>query len=260
MTKILFFGDSYTGGDELWEEKNIPGYSTMTRENAAKVSYPGTYEAAIRKDLTYTGFIRKMRPDWEILNAATGGSGQSLIVANAYSNYSRIKAIYPDEKIICVVQDTFRNRFTYLHKRGNHYFGLNVDHTQNHLMRYPEEKDLVKFANTFLNDENLGTQFYAQSFGIMEFFRSANVPAVNFSFYNHELIYADDEPGKNIDLLKQEYVRQMKIFPKGAVQRILDYYDVTPEIASLPGHHIKHQYHEIVANDLVAYIETNLLK
>jgi hypothetical protein len=258
--KILFFGDSYTGGDELWEEQNIPNYSTLSQKAASKVTLPGIQHSIERKELTYTGFIKKMKPDWEIFNFGFGGAGQSMISANAYSNYTRLKTIYPDDKFICIVQDTFRNRFTYYNNKGKHYFSINADNPRAHLDNYPDTKDLVKFTETFLNDENLGVQFYCQSMGVMEFFRSMGVPALNFSFYNHELIYNDDEKDLAVDIMKQEYLKNLKLFPTGAVQRIMDHYKITSEQASLPGHHIKHQYHEIVAKDLVEYIETNMIQ
>lgn len=256
--KIIVVGDSYTDGTELWEEVNVANYCTMSPDKARNAQIWNTKTDRERKNLTYTGYIKALKPDWEIFNFGKGGASQSMIAANAYSNYARLKNQYPDDKFVCIIQDTYRNRFTFYSHKKKSYEGLNCDKLDSHKKNYPETADLVKFAEKFLNDENLGVQFYTQAMGIQEFFRMQDVPYVNFSFYNHAYRYREDKLD-NLNIMKEHYLKHLEIFPNGALERVYEYYNTNEMNSVLPHWHLKGQYHEIVAKDLVEHIERKLL-
>jgi hypothetical protein len=254
---VIFAGDSYTEGVELWEEKNISGYALMTSDEARLVV---TYHQANedeRRDLTYTGFIKKLRPNWEIHNVGKGGASQQMIAENLFNHYVKLKWQNPTEKIVCVMQDTFRHRMTFYSSQKYQVEGLNVDKIDNHKYFYPETTDLVDYVKKFVDEETLATQFYSQSFMIRDFFEKLNVPFFNFSFYNHEYTYRGNESQKFVSM-KREYLETNEIFEMGALQRVYDYYDINERRAVLPNWHLKSRYHEIVAEDLVKHIEGKL--
>jgi hypothetical protein len=186
-----------------------------------------------------TDIIKKSKTDWCVENYAKSRSGQSLIAATAYSNYTRLKQMHPDDKYICVIQDTTRNIFTYHDPKTKQYSGMNIDNIAQHLKDAPHTKDLAKFGVKFLNDENLGTQFYASCFGIAEFFRCYDVPLLSFTAYDHEEKYKNDDPKlENIAIMKEMYLKSQEIFPQGALK-----FGTTTE----------------VANELIKHIERKLL-
>lgn len=163
--------------------------------------------------------IKNMKADWHVENYAKAKSGQSLISATAYSTYTRLKTIHPDDQYVCVVQETTRNVFTYFDPKTKQYMGMNVDNLDQHHKEFPHTKDLVKFGKKFLNDENLGTQFYASCFGLAEFFKCYEVPLITFTAYDHEEKYRNDNPKlENIAVMKEMYLKNQEIFPNGAVK------------------------------------------
>jgi hypothetical protein len=203
MNRILFFGDAYT------EQSGI------------------------------VDLVKNKKPDWIVENYAKAKSGQSLISATAYSTYTKLKGTYPDDTYVCVVQETTRNIFTYFDPKLKQYMGMNLDSLDQHHKEFPHTKDLVKFGRKFLNDENLGTQFYASCFGLAEFFSCYDVPTITFTAYDHEEKYRNDNPKlENIAVMKEMYLKNQTIFPNGAVK-----FGSTAD----------------VANELITHIEKKLL-
>lgn len=262
MIRLLVFGDSFTEGTELWEEQNVPGYSSMTAKEALCIANNDPEIISLRRTLSYTGVIKNLRPDWKIVNLGKAGASQTMIVSSAYTQYSVDKKQHSTDKIICIVQDTFRTRYTYYSNIYRMYQGLNTDHLDIHLRNHPESKDLIEFSKKYHNEEIFATQFYANSFGLMEFFKKNNVPYINFSFLNHKGRYDydyPDDPNSILDIMKTEYMKYQTFYPNGAIKRVCDYYNVKMKDALLPSWHLKRQYHELIGNDIVAYIENNLL-
>jgi hypothetical protein len=203
MIRVLFFGDAY-------------------------LEHAGIVE-----------IIKNKRTEWCVENHAKSKSGQSLIAATAYSTYTRLKNSYPDDQYVCVVQETTRNIFTYHDPKTKQYMGMNLDNLEQHRKDFPHTKDLTKFGEKFLNDENLGTQFYASCFGLAEFFRCYDVPLLTFTAYDHEEKYRNDNPGlENIAVMKEMYLKNREIFLNGAVK-----FGSTTD----------------VANELITHIERKLL-
>jgi hypothetical protein len=257
--KVIVVGDSHSYGDELWEEKHIAGYSDMSHDEAFKHLNIKQTTISERKDLTYVGYIKQLKPDWEVFNFSKSSPSQSTIAAAAYSSYSRLKHVYPDDQFICIIQDTYRVQYTYWSKKSAQFEGLNFNYLDLHLNNHPETKDLVKFAKRFLNEENLGTQYYAQALGVLEFFRMNSVPTIHFNFYNHRNVYKNDTVNSNLGIMRDEYLKGLTLFPNGAIERMCEYYGVSNKEVKLPGYHIKHKYQEIIGKDIVDYIDNNLL-
>jgi hypothetical protein len=255
---VICVGDSYTDGTELWEEQNVPEYCLMTPDIARSNMVYNPTTDVLRKDLTYTGFMKKMRTDWSIHNFGKGGASQQMITENMFNNFVRIRMEYPNEKIVCVMQDTFRNRMTFCSSQKYQLEGLNVDKIDIHTKHYPETSELVSYIKKFIDEETLATQFYSQAFIMRDFFKKLNIPFLNFSFYNHAYTYRFDMSEK-IRAMKSEYIKTIDIFPTGALQRAYDYYRIKEKDAVLPSWHLKGRYHEIIANDLVDYIEDKFL-
>lgn len=258
MIKILVVGDSYTEGDELWEELNVPNYSSMTIDDARQHSVYNSVTDGIRRGLTYTGIIQKLRPEWEVFNFGKGGASQLIIVDNAFNQYLQIKERFPDDKIICIMQDTFRTRLTFYSSKKMRREGMNVDNINNQLRNHPESKELIGYVKTFLDDEYSATQFYYQLFNLRNFFKLSSVPFINFSFINHEYTYRYDT-NSNISKMKKEYLKHSTLYPMGGLQRVYDYHQVKENDTRLPGLHLKGKYHELIASDLVNYIENNFI-
>lgn len=163
--------------------------------------------------------IKRSKPEWMVENYAKAKSGQSLISATAYSTYTRLKVMHPDDKYVCIVQNTTRNVFTYFDPKVKQYMGMNVDNLTQHHKEFPHTKDLVKFGGKFLNDENLGVQFYSSCFGLTEFFKCYEVPLITFTAYDHEEKYRNDNSKlENIAIMKEIYLKNQAIFPNGAVK------------------------------------------
>lgn len=257
MIRLLCFGDSHTFGDELWEEFNVPGYTSMSHEDSIKHLTFNEHIKYARQNLTYVGFIRSKKPNWQVHNFGRGGFSQSAITMEVVKRVSAIKKMYPEDQLICSIQDTYRTRYTYHNPKNRLYEGLNTDQPEKNVQHHPEVKDLVIYAERFLNEELLATQFYCSSLGIKEWLKQQCIPNFNFSFYEHSHHYNNDEGA--LDILKQEYLKGVSIFPRGAAIRAMKYYGITNDELKLPGYHIKHRYHEIIADDIINYIETSIL-
>lgn len=258
MIKVIVVGDSYTEGDELWEELNVLNYSSMSIDDARQNSVYNFTTDTIRRELSYTGIIQKLRPEWEIFNFGKGGASQSIIIDNAFNQYIQLKERFPMDKIICVMQDTFRTRLTFFSSKKMRREGMNVDNIDNQLRNHPETKELVSYVKTFVDDDYSATQFYYQLFSIRNFFKLASVPLVNFSFINHEYTYRYDT-NSNVSKMKKEYLKHSILYPMGGLQRVYDYYQIKENDARLPGLHLQGKYHNLIANDLINYIENNFI-
>lgn len=110
---ILYFnGDSFTYGAELWEEANIPGYATLTnRKDAEALQKVDNKDVNAKcRDLSYTGWFKEQYPTERIINDGASGSSQIHTVYRSIAALTKLRKENPDEKIVCILQDTSPDR------------------------------------------------------------------------------------------------------------------------------------------------------
>lgn len=257
--RLLCFGDSFTFGDELWEEQNVYGYANMTYEMAMKRLAYSDEISKIKNSLTYAGFIANKKPNWIVHNFGVSGYSQMATTLSIIKQVTQLKEEYPNDLIICSLQDTYRTRYAFHSSNHGRYVGFNPNSPKMDLLYHPEIKDFAIFTNIFLNEEILATQFYCSSLGIKEWLKHQNIPSLNFAFCDHTRLYHYDVKDSALDIMKQEYLEGVSLYHNGAIVRASEYYGLAEHELKLPGHHIKHKYHEIVADDIIEYIEANIL-
>jgi hypothetical protein len=66
---ILYFnGDSFTHGAELWEEKHVLNYASLSPSAARMAGMYKPEVSDLMKDLTYTGRFKEKYPEHVIIN------------------------------------------------------------------------------------------------------------------------------------------------------------------------------------------------
>jgi hypothetical protein len=252
---IVCVGNSHTAGIELWEENNIPNYCTMNQEDAWNSLYYADNIEDERKDLTYSGFIKELKPDWKVFNFAEPAAGQFQISMTIVNKFNDIKKAYPDDEIVVLSQDTYRSRFTYLSSRTNDYEGIPLNKVDAYLLKQnPDSAEVLRFTDKYITDEQMAFNFYFSCFGARSYIESLGATILNFNIYNHIAKYKNDT-NENIVSLKNKYLNHLQVFPKGVTYRIKEIFGITRKDMTLPCWHLKHQYHEIIAKDFIDYIE-----
>lgn len=252
---VICVGTSHTAGIELWEEKNVPNYCTMTEEQAWNNLYYGDVEEE-RKDLTFTGFLKKMKPDWKVFNFAQPSAAQIQVAMTSINKFNEMKQLYPEEEIIVVSQDPFRHRFTYFNSRTQDYEGVATVKINDYILQQnPDSFEVQEFINKYITDDQIACNYYLSCFGVNDYIESSGGTVIHFNFYNHEAKYKDDT-NQYVISLKNKYLNSLQLYPNGVTYRIRELFKITRQEMILPCWHIKQQYHEIIAEDIVRYIES----
>jgi hypothetical protein len=103
---IVCSGDSFTHGMELWEEKNAPGYTELkTQKDAFDATNKSLDIEDERLKLTWTESLRN-HFDCMVINLGQDGSCQLSMTERTITKLLSLRKQYPNEKMVCVMQDT----------------------------------------------------------------------------------------------------------------------------------------------------------
>jgi hypothetical protein len=164
---IYFDGDSFTHGAELYEEVHVPGYiRAKSVKDALAMSTmvaPFDEQDMERRDLTYTGWFKRQYPAATILNHGHSGSSQMNIAHRTIDTITRLRQENPDEKIVCVIQDTTPDRVWLWDERHEAYYDFIVPCPQFHPNSQGEGYKIQKFYMENMTQERMHFEYFAVS-------------------------------------------------------------------------------------------------
>jgi hypothetical protein len=215
---IICAGDSFTHGAELWEEKNVPGYLTMTASEALQVQESESYNVDIhnhnyktiitegllndqslseilklvktsrkthiidrnleRKFYSYSNVISKLL-NCDAINIGISGGSQLEIISKIYSTISSVRKNNPFEKLILIAQHTSVGR-VWLGKSTNASLIL-TSSPQN--FKAFSKIDFYEIQNSYMKyyDENIQeTEYDNQLLSVRKICRDFEIPLVQF--------------------------------------------------------------------------------
>jgi hypothetical protein len=258
---ILYFnGDSFTHGAELWEEANIPGYAKMTKKQALEAMNHRWDLGAARADLSYTGWFKKEYPQHTVINDGMSGSSQIAIVYRSITALAKLRAENPNERIVCVIQDTSPDRVWLFYKK----FGWYCSHVLPECEKYHPDGIIagLKMKEYYLD-------YYPAERLLFEHFLVTSslkytCQNLNIEFY-HWRIWQAHYDAVNTDVLKLDHMKEdffdsATCYPTDLVDLLQRDAHIAKDPLELPGGHFKIKWQPVLAQKINKFlIEKNVL-
>jgi hypothetical protein len=251
---VVCSGCSFTHGMELWEEKNVPNYvdaknkmiaCELSQKFLAVKEYEFTEEKS--RNLSYTGTLKSLL-NCEVLNIGKGGSSQQEIAQRTIVELSKLKKSNPDEKIICIVQDTSPDRVWLRQEQlnGNKSFVLpSIEHYYegDKIDAYQIKDAYMKYSTL----EQMHLDYYMQSAMIQSYCTSNDIEFMHFIMWNNQHRTTES----NIDMLPIHdlFFDDKYCIPVAMIYKLEDYFG--HKNFYLPGLHVNCESHEIIGKWLV---------
>jgi hypothetical protein len=245
--KIVCTGCSYTHGSELWEEQFLYGYTEIKdKTKASKVSNASEFGGdlnAERHSLAYSGYIQKAL-NCEVINLAEGGNCQHNIVQKAITELGRLKQMCSGEDIICILQNTFPDRFMVKSRFSNENESIVSSHISNYY--HDDWKIAVEIGNirlTYMKDDMILSEYYMQILAMQKFCRDNGIGFFTFFIQDPTILYPEDATGL-YDLIKTGNCMQMPM-----IQKLEQHYNGSK--FTLPGGHPNTEAHKVIGKWIV---------
>jgi hypothetical protein len=190
---IVCAGDSFTAGAELWEEKNVPGYTLITDPYEAykiirSISNDNDLE---RRDLTYSGHLKNILC-CEVLNLGISGASQLEILQNLCVALNKIRKNNPNESILCIHQMTEKYRLWLYNNIYNKNFSIIIPSIiETHHGDKLEAYEIQNVCIDFIDERILEDNYYLQILAVKYVCNILNIDFLEFKLLQQEEIQND---------------------------------------------------------------------
>jgi hypothetical protein len=173
IKKIVFAGCSITAGTELYEEKFIPGYTSMSRKQFTKIKYPIPEHqiSEHNKRFAYPSLVGDLL-NVEIENIAERGISNKEIAM-------RVMMQFPQERyndVIAVIQITTHNRMLLKYKDSLVSSAVIQPVIPTHFLNGSQNNILQEFFLEFFSESVSMAEDYMSILHAVHFLKSKNVP------------------------------------------------------------------------------------
>lgn len=251
---IVCTGDSFTAGAELWEEKNILGYTDIKTPHEALQVANEAYlkfkpDESRRKELTYTKFLEN-NLSCQVINLGVSGSSEIDSVQRAILQIYELRKKYPLEKIICLLQNTNINR-VWLWKNS-------TKSNKSHILPIAENttdslEESYDIKNIFLNhatEQQLYSEYVCCILSLQMMCDRLDVNFLHFNM-NENSIIPTTLPGSilymNSNVLNNTFLKNC--IEECMIERFFRFFGDRNFL--LPGYHMNCESHEIMGRWIV---------
>lgn len=242
--KIICSGCSFTAGDELWEEKNIPDYRSLTFKEAFVVKNYDKKILSERENLTYTGFLENVL-GCEVINLGEPGSSQQDTMSRTIKKLDQLRKADKNEKLICIMQDTSPDRIWL------EFFGKNKSFVLSNLESSKIDKvyalGIQHIYLKYIPDELMHSEYYMQSLAVQNYCANNDIGFLHFRFWkNNPSILIDKF---NLVAISEIFLDEKYCIKKTIYQRLFNHYGNNS--FQLPGLHIDCESHKLLGSWLI---------
>jgi hypothetical protein len=243
---LVCSGDSFTHGMELWEEKNVPGYTELkTQQDAfnAKVKTLETEEARLK--LAWPHALGELL-NCRAMNVGEDGCSELSITQKTIKKLAAVKKEFPNEKIVCILQDTELERIWIWYDEFKINLNMSIVSLSSY---YPGDKlEAYELKNIYLTKqptEMLLSEYYLQGLAVKNFCANNDIDFLHFQMFRNWK--RDDYWIKTIEL---SMIEKLYFDPKHTVNdnmtnMLVEYYQHDNFV--LPGLHVNCEAQKIIA-------------
>jgi hypothetical protein len=243
---LVCSGDSFTHGMELWEEKNVPGYTELkTKEEAldAKVKTLDNEEA--RLQLTWP-YALAQKLNCRSFNIGEDGCSEHAISQKTINKLNKIRNEFPYEKIVCIMQDTQLERVWLWCDEFEKNLNVIVSGAETF---FPGNKiDGYEIKHIYLTKqptEMLLSEYYLQGLAVKNFCINNDIDFLHFQMFRNWK--RDDQWNKTVELsmIEKIYFDPNHTVKDNMTNMLVEYYQHNNFV--LPGLHVNCEAQKIIA-------------
>lgn len=249
---IVCAGCSFTYGSELWEEKYTPGYLDIKTQYDAFVSTRFTKHTdkmeQERRELSYTGTFKKQL-GCQVINVGIGGGSQQEIVQKLLTTLITVKKDNPNERIVCVLQDTFPNRSWIWQEQFRQNFSIALSQIE---LWYPGDKleayELKDLFMKYIPEELMHSEYYMSSLAVQGYCNNNDIGFMHFHIWDRQ--YAIITKTFDMTNLWEAFFDERYCVQEPMLLKLNEHYNHSREFY-LPGLHINCEAQEIMGGWLI---------
>lgn len=243
---IVCAGDSFTYGMELWEEKNVPEYLNIKTQQEAFKVHAAIEDNSIetqRFKLAFSGHIEHIL-GCKVYNVGKIGSSELDSVQRAVIKLAELKNQYPNEKILCLLQDTGTHRFWIWHYFFEKMMSMSLPNLEQYWPGGKEEAFNIKeIYLKYQPNELIYDNFYMSQLALQKYCIDNEVEFLHFHVYSNHVDSSD-----GIGLEREFFNRQFYI-DNSMTSRLESHFG--DKRFYLPGMHVNCEAHKLIASWLV---------
>lgn len=263
---IVCSGCSFTHGAELWEEKHIPFYVQANNlDEGAKIAttffdkfndFKGMYgdiETQAR-ELSYSGSIKSLTGH-KVINIGKGGASQQEISQKTLTTLTRLKKDNPDEKIVCIMQDTSPDRIWIKDRDPKRVLHGPINGLKSYVLplldRYYYDKlEAYEIKDAYMKYstiEQMHMDYYLQSAMVQNFCLNNDIKFLHFIMWDNQ--HKIDNPKLDMSFIYDMFFDDRYCIPVAMVYKLEDHYG--NKKFYLPGLHVNCDSHKLIGKWLV---------
>lgn len=271
---IICSGCSFTHGIELWEEKNIPGYLNAKNHTEAREISEKFFESTGNnntrnkldeqlRNLSYSGYIKNTL-GCEVINIGKGGASEQEIAQRSISTIAQIKKKYPDEKIICIMQDTSPDRIwikdtdplRILNREINGLKSYVLPLIEAYYFDKLEAYEIKDVYMKYINTMQLHFDYYMHSAMVQNYCANNNIDFLHFTMWNNQ--HRELEFDIDMSYMQDMFFDDKYCMPIAMTYKLEDYFG--NKNFYLPGLHVNCESHKIIGQWIVEELkERNII-
>lgn len=187
---IVCAGDSFTEGAELVEENINPEYAKLSLKDAAKFSKKmwkeGKISDSYAKSLTYAGHLEKTL-NCKVINVGLSGSSEIDIIQRMIVTLSKTKKKYPNEKLVCILQDTDPNRIWLWDKHFMQNKSYSITYIEDRMKNKIDAYSIKDVTLTYWSQELQYSEFIMQILAVQHYCSSQSIKFIHFGICKNDI-------------------------------------------------------------------------
>jgi hypothetical protein len=254
---ILYFnGDSFTHGAELWEEKHVLNYASLSPSAARMAGMYKPEVSDLMKDLTYTGRFKEKYPEHVIINDSYTGSSQMAIASRAINSLHKLRKENPNEKIVCVIQNTSAQRIFVKDLTQEQYRNYSINNLK-HCHQSGESKGLQmqEFILEHYPHQRLVFEYFAIQQSIKYYCSKLNIDFFHWCVWPipEEIIKTGE---LNLKYMAKDFFDDRYTYPGDLLSEMENEAKLANEPLELPGHHWRIKWHQVLADKIDNFLKS----
>lgn len=253
-------GCSFTEGQELWEEKNIPNYTNLDNPieayNVAKRFSSDNSKIKAQKfienertNLTYTQHLKNTF-NCEMHNIGKGGSSQVDIVSRTIKKLAEVRKNNPESKIVCTVQDTSLDRIWIWQEKQKELCSFVLPVLDKFYKgKLLEALEIKEAYVKYISEQVMHMEYYMQSLAIQNYCSKNDISYLHFHMWDNQ--HSFDE---SLKILKELFFDETYCIAESMVSKLKNHYG--DEQFYLPGLHVNCASHKLIAK----WLEEEVIK